>query len=420
MKKISAILVVLALILSLSGCGGTKQTSSGININTTGFPIVTEQQTLKVWVPMHVNHSSGGITSIAETVSAKAMEELTNVKIDWECASSSDASTLFNLMLASNDMPDIIITTPEAPELYKSSGAFVPITQYIDEYAPNFKSIMENVEHYGSDVPDENGEIWGMYSYFPDPNMSGIWTFPLVRQDWLNKLNLSNPTTQDEWYKVLKAFKENDMNGNGDPNDEIPMTMRSLWQIRYLGLWPNRVTDDFFVKEDGKISYGFIEPGYRKGVEFMRKLYEEKLIDNEFLVQDLKQMERKILTDKAGSAIGGTYNYVNEFKKQLSDTNPNYDMKLAGILKSNLGDGEKYSFDGDVNKVFSSYAFFVTKACKNPELAVRWCDSFFSKEGGTAAQFGKEGETYDMVDGKPVFRENLMKDENTNVVNNLY
>ncbi len=405
----------------LAGCGGGgKKTVGNIKINTDKFPIVDEEATLKVWLPMNHNHSAAGITSIEDTVSAKAIEQLTNVKVEWECASNTDSSTLFNLMIASTDLPDIIMYNVDTPEKYKTSGAIIPINQYIDDYAPNFKKVMEEVENYKSDVADENGDIWGMYSYYPDPNMTGMWTFPLIRQDWLDKLDLEVPTNQDEWYKVLKAFKENDMNGNGDPNDEIPMTMRSLWQIRYLGLWPNRVSDEFIIGQDGKVTYGFIEPGYKQGVEFMRKLYSEELIDVEFLVQDLKQMERKILTSTAGAAIGGSYNYINEFSKQLRDENPDYNMVIAGMLESNLGDGKKYSFDGEVNRVFSNFAFFVTSACQTPELAVRWCDSFFSEEGGRAGMFGIEGETYDIVDGRPIFREELMKDETTGVTNNLY
>lgn len=418
-KLTAATALALATGVLLTGC--QKQTSSnGVKINTDKFPITDDRQTLRVWAPMHGNHSAGGITSIAETSSAKAMEKLTNVKIEWECAASNDSATLFNLMMASNDLPDIFMNSTDTESKYKGTGAIIPITKYVDTYMPNFKKVMNEIPNYKSDVYDENGNIWGIYSYYPDPNLTGIWTFPLIREDWLKKLNLETPKTQDDWYKVLKAFKENDMNGNGNPNDEIPLTMNGLWQIRYLGLWPNRVTDDFFVTEDNKISYGFIEPGYKKGVEFMRKLYSEKLVDNEFLVQDLKQMERKILTNVAGAAIGGSYNYVNEFKTQLENELPEYDMQIAGVLESNLGDGQQYSFDGDVNRVFSSYGFFITSNAKNPELAARWCDSFFSEEGGRAAQFGIEGETYDMVNGRPTFRDDLMKDENTGVINNLY
>ena len=45
-----------------------------------------------------------------------------------------------------------------------------------------------------------------------------------MRKDWLDRLSLEVPTTWDEWVEVFKAFKEQDANGNGDPNDEIPFT----------------------------------------------------------------------------------------------------------------------------------------------------------------------------------------------------
>lgn len=45
----------------------------------------------------------------------------------------------------------------------------------------------------------------------------------------------------------------------------------------------------------------------------------------------------------------------------------------------------------------------ITSSCKNPELAIEWCDYWYGEEGYYLLNFGVEGESYDMVDGKPVY-----------------
>ena len=85
---------------------------------------------------------------------------------------------------------------------------------------------------------------------------STFWIFgacSLIRQDWLDKLNLKAPTTVDELHDVLYAFRNEDPNGNG-LKDEIPLFDRAGWKQpdEYLYLWDTSLE---FYPRDGKMKY---------------------------------------------------------------------------------------------------------------------------------------------------------------------
>jgi ABC-type glycerol-3-phosphate transport system substrate-binding protein len=46
----------------------------------------------------------------------------------------------------------------------------------------------------------------------------------MIRQDWLDKLDIALPTTADEYFEACLAMNENDVNGNGQKDERIIMT----------------------------------------------------------------------------------------------------------------------------------------------------------------------------------------------------
>ena len=122
-----------------------------------------------------------------------------------------------------------------------------------------------------------DGKIYGL------PKYQRFWpataSRQFINQQWLDQLGLSMPTTWDELYEVLVAFKEKDANGNGDPNDEIPMD----WPGGIGGYFNPAVllgksitlTDGgqgYFV-EDGQVKNFLTDERYKTMVVFLNKLY---------------------------------------------------------------------------------------------------------------------------------------------------
>jgi len=118
--------------------------------------------------------------------------------------------------------------------------------------------------------------------YLPDGKYGrGYW----IRTDWLEALDLEVPQTVDEYEAVLRAFKTQDPNGNGEA-DEVPFFARQWPElIRLVTLWDGRAhgSDTYhdFLVEDGKIGHGYVGEGYREGIANLARWYAEGLIDAE-------------------------------------------------------------------------------------------------------------------------------------------
>ena len=102
-------------------------------------------------------------------------------------------------------------------------GRIIRLNELIDSYAPNLKRIIESDPDVKKQIALDDGTIYMFPLLKLDALKLNATSVLIMRQDWLDKLNLKVPTNIDEWYTVLKAFKEQDPNGNGKP-DELPFT----------------------------------------------------------------------------------------------------------------------------------------------------------------------------------------------------
>ena len=113
-----------------------------------------------------------------------------------------------------------------------------------------------------------------------------------INKKWLDKLGLEMPTTTDEFYQVLKAFKNGDPNGNGKA-DEIPFSFLGNYanvDINSLfGSWGVIDRPEHVMIKDGEVLFTPAEDGYKQGLVFFRKLYAEGLIDGEAFTHNMQQ-----------------------------------------------------------------------------------------------------------------------------------
>lgn len=144
------------------------------------------------------------------------------------------------------------------------------------------------------------------------------------------------PTTIDEWYTVMKAFKENDPNGNGK-RDEIPMNI-NLNQIRtgnaedtLVGAWG--IGFDFY-QEDGKVKYGMLDPKFKEFIATLQKWYKEGLLDQEYATTDTKLFDAKMTGDRIGSSVFLAGGGIGKYNQLMETKNPNF--KLAGTAYPTL------------------------------------------------------------------------------------
>ena len=324
---------------------------------------------------------------IGDTLAMQKREEMTNVHWEIQSAMSVDLAEKRNLLLASNQYPDVFFkaSVPMTDvDKYGSQGIFVPLNDAIEKYGTNIKQVMEDRPAIRQMITSEDGNIYCLREVNeqlpPDGNIA------YLNSRWLANVGMETPKTVEDLYNVLVAFKEQDANGNGDPNDEIPYsftggqnnTKSFYYLMPFFG-----VPIDFnsrTVINDGKIEYAMNTDTYKEYLAWNRKIYDEGLMDPNAFTTTFDQL----------SAIGQSGDTLGFF----------FDMGAFRIVGRDRDD-EFEGLDPFIPNTFvptvgasSVGTFVVTDKCADPELAFAWQDYFYGEEGGILAWMGIEGESY--------------------------
>ena len=394
-KRITSLFLVFVLSLSFVGCGKEKQDTTGkapdsaktekedSNFNTTGMPIVDEPVTLTVLTTRWGNMGD----SFTNNEFLKELEEKSNVKINWQIQSLNDWGEQKGIMLAGGELPDIIMgfQTFNDSDIMSNLDLFLPLNDLIESYMPNYKKAMEETPELRKIATFPDGNMYSMSKNLPLRPIS--CNQPIINKVWLKNLNLEVPTTIDELYNVLKAFKEQDANGNGDPNDELPISGAKGLSMDFLN--PFGITDingfKVMVNEDDTLTYYPTSEEYKEGIKWLHKLYSEGIIDPETFTQDDSMLSAK-RQDPNVARVGLEYAWTpdSNFGKWSSE------YEVIPPIKGY--DGKQYT-GGDPNGVSSIMRneVMITKFCKNPEVAARWIDEFYTGEASIQNFWGGIG-----------------------------
>jgi putative aldouronate transport system substrate-binding protein len=430
MKKNAVSVVSLLLIgtIILSACTGGKQeeaepktSPTTDNLTAAGtFPITKEKVTLKVLVLGHAR-----VEDFSTNAFTKWYEEKTNVHIDWEVAPSDGADQKLNLVLASGDYPDIIFGFPVTPTqqmIYGEQGIFTNLAPLIEEYGPNMKKMMSDLPQVKEAMTAPGGKIYGL------PQINACYHCSLnnrawIYKPWLDKLGLEVPTTTEQFYQVLKAFKTMDPNGNGKA-DEIPFATAP--KVNGAGLdgylmnafvYTNKFIHDKLVLNNGKIDVAYNKPEWRQGVEYISRLYKEGLIAPESLTQDgnqLKAMSVKndeiVLGAVAGSGAGQFYSSVFGEDKRWADYVALEPLQGPSGLRTAAWNPYPVTAGNWANLI-------IMNVNKHPEVSIRWADGLYDEQTSIRNVFGIEGEHWKWhggntsgktgMNGKPALWERL-------------
>jgi putative aldouronate transport system substrate-binding protein len=372
----------------------TKPASaSAANVNPAGeFPIVKQQITLKILI-----RSGSLVKSYSDNEFTRWLQNKTNIKLEFDVAPSDVAQSnqKWNLVLASGDLPDVIDNfniTPDAQQVLADQGTFIPLDDLINTYAFDFKKVMQDMPEVMATIRLANGKAYSM------PEINDCYHCSLgqkmwVYKPWLDKLNLKMPETTDEFYQMLKAFKEKDPNGNGKA-DEIPLSAGIGSQFPLDGFLMNsfvynsRFNPINLYLDNGTIKASFVEPGWKEGLRYFNKLYTEGLLDPQAFTNDGNKM--KALGENPGVAILGAspalwYGNLTQNggpSGRWKEYVPIAPLKgPTGLRQTPLNTYQAYTFG----------RWSITKACKNPEAAYRLVDLLYSFDAVNNGYWGREG-----------------------------
>ena len=411
--------VILFSSFCINGCGHSggneeiRQTEAEISQpETETSPPETQTVTLTYWSGLG-DKASQVISSNAQIPIYDVLAEMTGVSIEWINPSVTDQDTQLNLLLASQNLPDMIFYDWQSSYSGGLAKAVtdeiaIPLNDLIDEYAPNFKNLLEENPELKKQISLDDGTIAMFPSARTDPRVR-IWFGPQIRQDWLDNLGLDMPQTIDDWYNVLKAFKEQDANGNGDMDDEIPFVAAgasslSCYLLSFAGAY-GLVRDTFCVK-NGKVVYSPAEAEYKDFLAEMAKWYEEGLIDSDFAAMDGTSVKSLITTDVAGAYFGSLAGNLGGYNTVLKEVYP--EAQIVGAPWVTSTDGNAYQQEAQHAQAFTGAGTIVTTACEDPVMAVKWLDEHYSEKGTLLMTFGIEGVSYEMVNGEPVLTDEIL------------
>lgn len=415
-QKTAAIVLAVSMAVSLAACGkqaeetgnagsaantentgsADTQASSGtgsVEVNETGYPITSEEITVTAAGPM--------LSGCEDWSQLAVIDEYANrlgIRLDCDFY-ETDWETQLTLKVAGDELPDMLIgcsmNVSDVNE-WGGEGYFLDLSQYMD-LMPNLKAYFDQYPELEAYCTTSDGHIYGLPKLKVD--MTDRLTRSFINKQWLDNLGLSMPTSIDEYYDVLVAFKEQDANGNGDPDDEIPLLFTSdsggytALEKTLLDAYGIFTTDPNYVlqaDESGKVELANINDTYKEYLKFMHRLYAEGLMEQEAFTITGDEITTKQQGDVYGSFGCGSAPFVMANKDISYDANW---MALSG-MSSELHPKREASIASPVQ---NSILVAVNGNTEYPEALARFIDYFYTEEGMLSATKGYDGVTFDMV-----------------------
>ncbi|MGG4036295.1 extracellular solute-binding protein, partial [Paenibacillus cisolokensis] len=222
----------------------------------------------------------------------KEYEKMSNVKVDWIAIPDATVSEKKNLMMSSGDYPEAFFGSmgfsSDEVVKYGAQGIFLPLEELIEQHAPNLKALFAEYPEVKKAITAPDGHIYSLP--YVDTSIMDASLRYYINNDWLTNLGLKPPETLDEFTEMLKKFRDEDANGNGDPNDEYPMAYpgnigmfeQQLFGSFGMGNGGLQGAGQWIYKDtDGQIKLIFTDEKYREVWKYMAMLWEEKLMHPE-------------------------------------------------------------------------------------------------------------------------------------------
>jgi putative aldouronate transport system substrate-binding protein len=360
-----------------------------------------------ITVEVYDRGTDGGKSNPADNEWTKWIQEKVlrdeNIKVTFVPVNRWDETAVMNNLLSADNAPDVCFSyNGEQINSFGRLGGIADLKPYVEALLPDLKKLLGQ---------DKNGE-WEIYRAL-DTEKNELYTIPnrymltatqnmFIRKDWLDKLGLPIPTTKEEFYDALVAFKEKDP-GNVGKNKVIPFTLST--DVRWTaGIILDSHIDPYMGDKERWINTvvdrNLLLPGYKEGVRFLNTMYNAGLVDKDFPLYKEESAELNLI--KSGVVGSFSHNWDQIYRENqaiMADMQKNVPGSLfvpVDCMKSVDGLTHKRGTDS-----IAGLSFFVPKTAKNIEAALRYVNWLAKYENYHFLQFGKEGVNHKLVDGIP-------------------
>lgn len=422
-KRITALLLCSLMLLTLSPAMAEIAEHS---------PLWIGNYTLSYWINMGTTNAQY-YTSLSEHPFMKWMEEQTGIHIEFVHPSEEQKEQQFNMMIASGSTYDLLFTPTytDGPQAAIDDGVYLdlyPFSELLPDYLAAIRCGDSSLTSW------EWGPEKSIYYSGPQPAfvdkldtksknlwcVSQVWTDayacacgPLIRKDWLDDLGLKIPQTLDEFALVLEAFK-----AKGD--SIIPMSLSNQGTasnsgaiVSAFGIYP-----DWFTATQGKVNpVGYITPEFKEYLTLMNKWYSAGYIDPDFMNRDYPGQESLLLSDKLGILLEA-WASPSYYEDLYSGDDKDFSLVPMALPRMSAEQTLQYRQSYDSS---ASYYTVISAGCKQPEIACRWLNTLYTKEAYLRANYGVEGESYEMRSNVPYYTDWFYQNEkNPETLQNTY
>lgn len=372
MKKIAAVVLCGAVAVSaagvLGGCGSQAQKKPSISVS--------------IFDRGQVAADEG---SYEDNRWTKYISEKSGIDVKWIPIPRNEVRQKLNMLIASGDAPDLMwdYDRDYIAQLVEQE-ALMPVGDVVEQNSTAYKAYLEKNPELKPYVTFE-GEMYAITSKRPNVANYGAW----IRKDWLDKLGLSMPKTDEELLQVARAFRDGDPDGNGQA-DTIPIALSGN------DLIPNfyQVSKNSWYLNNGNMEYGALTDRFTDAIRFKQQCYQEGLIDPEFITDTNNQIQQQNLT----GGKSGIYLNAWDIKQQyvtLKQNDPEAELVPMEAISTKYGQSAYYQ-ETPANR----YVVFNAN-CKNPEVGMQFLDWMLT-DGWFPVIYGEEGVHYKKSDGAPI------------------
>lgn len=392
-KMLTMLLIAVMVISSFAGCSknnGNSTKTSNDQSNTATDNSGGEKVKLKA---LFVSHPL--TKSLDDMKWLQEIEDKAGVDIEWEQI-YSDWDTTKATRFASGDIPDLLFNATADSDYTTYKGLFQELTGLIEKDAPNVTAMFSEQPDTKTLAQTYEGEIYGT------PKFQGKWpdsnTVLFINKTWLDNLSLQVPTTLSELKTVLMAFKDQDANGNGDPNDEVPLDFTGWFGGAYsltnligsLGIQLTNWGIDGYFAEGGQVKNYAVDDRYKLLMKYFADLYSNGLINPNAITNDYSAFQSLSRGDEGGNALVGVVAGWEETDKfgptlysQYVPLNAlSYDI---GVSADTYDTRWTYDYSG-LN--MSSNRIAMSAKCKNQDAAMKFIDQFYDSTTSVEVLFG--------------------------------
>ncbi|TDQ42949.1 extracellular solute-binding protein [Aureibacillus halotolerans] len=390
-KFAAAVFSSLFGIAALAGCASNESASNGGDADQTdqteqseAGEASSEPFAFSIMANLHT-------PEVPDDKILNALEESTNTEIEIQWVPDNTYVERLNSAFATNSFADAVFM--------KNQTTFVQFKEAIRDdqfweigpYMEQFENLSKLDEQVLANTMVD-GKLYSIYQARPLSRQGLIY-----RKDWADNLGLEAPETTEDFYEMMRAFTEDDPDGDGQ-DDTIGLTDRSdlvYGAFKTVSSWFN--TPNNWGEQDGKLMPEFMFPEYKQTMDYFKDLHENKYMNQDFPVTSKTDQQTLFKNGTAGAYIGSMGDVLSLYE-DAKELNPDIEFGVHNQIKGPNGEYQIWAIPGYGNMVM----FPKSKVESEEELLkiLGFFDALMTPENANLLYWGIEGENYEVVDGR--------------------